>query len=197
MNSDPARRRQAAASALWIPVGYGIGSFALAGASRGHQRILDRGASLRGFGLAGALTLGIAAARWRWGETRADIQLRRLFSERQPPAQAAAHVAIRALVYGTGSVLGAGLALGLLKKGHGRRPIPDFDPGRLPFAVGEASVLMAGAMVAVMGLTAAVRREATAQPRLPRALTLRLPSEPAIVAPGTAEEAFGPFRDQP
>lgn len=197
MQSDPARRRQAAASALWIPVGYGIGSFSLAGARTGHQRVIDRAASVRGFMLAGALTLGVAAIRWRFGESRADVQLRRLFSRQLPPREAAAHVAIRALAYGALSVAGAALGVGLGASIPPRRsrPIPGLAPWRLPIAVGEASLLMGGALVAVVGLTAAVRREVSAQPHLPRARAIQIPGEPAIVAPGTAEEAFGDHGD--
>lgn len=190
---DPSQRRQAAAAALWIPVGFGIGSFALAGARTGRQRVLDRAASVRGLVVAVLAAGAVAAARWRWGETRREAELRRLFTAQRSPMEVALSLTGRAFLYGALDVVGAGLGLlaGTATSVEHRGPIPDFAPRRIPIAIFEASLLSAGALVAVYELTRAVRREASTQPRLRRARTLQLPPEPAIVAPGTAEEAFG------
>lgn len=193
MVTDPARRRQAAASALWIPIGFGVGSFAIAGAREGHHRVIDRAASVRGMAIACLAACAIGAVRWRFGETRREADFRRLFAEPHTAMERAARVAGEAFVNGAASVAGSALALwlGSLTSSQRRPAVPGFAPRRLPVAIFEASVLMGGGIVAVIELARAVRLEAQAQPRLRRAHALWLPREPAIIAPGTAEEAFG------
>ena len=193
MQTDPARRRQAASSALWLPVGFGVGSFAIAGARSGRRRVLDRDASVRGMVIATVAACLTAAFRWRFGEPRSEIDLRRLYREQPSLLVRAAQVARISVIYGTMAVFGSGLSLGLgaALSSERRRAVPGFTWRRMPGAILEASLLMAGATLAVLELTRAVHREATAQPWLRRAHAIKLPPEPAIVAPGTAEEAFG------
>jgi len=193
VETDPARRRQAAASALWIPLGFGVGSFALAGARAGHQRVIDRDASARGMAIAALAAAGTAALRWHFGETRGEAQFRHLFREQHTAMERAVGLPRGAVVDGAAALAGSALALwlGSLTSSQRRPLVPGFLPRRLPVALFEAAVLMGGGLVALVELARAVRTEAQAQPRLARAHALRLPPEPAIIAPGTAEEAFG------
>lgn len=200
MEVDPARRRQAAATALWLPVSFGVGSFAIAGARAGSDRRLDRNASVRGLGVAFLATGVFAALRWRYGEPRSEVEFRKLFTaEAASPVERAVRIGARAILYGTASVMftwGA-LAVGALASTRARSAVPDFEPRRLPVAFFEGSLLMGGAIVAVTELMHAIRAEAVEQPRIARAHEIELPPEPAIIAPGTAEEAFGDLSRDP